>query len=606
MPDGMASTPRPLRIAVLVKQIPAVEELQLGHDGRLVRDGTDLEMSAFCRRAVAKSVELATSAPGSSVTVLTLGPASAEEALREAIAWALERGVAARGLLLTDPVFAGSDTIATARALAGALRREGPFDLVLTGKNSLDADTGQVPPQLAQLLDLPFATGVKRLELDSDLLHLGCEHEDNWVEVDIALPALLSCAERLCDPAKVAPEQRANVAASLIQILGATDIGPGPWGAAGSLTTVGECRVMSVDRQRSLTPDAPLAIQVKEAVRQLLDRGSLVPGDTQPDSPLPATGGRGGVIAVIADPAHESLSRDLCGLAARLAAETHGSTLLLAPAAISAAAAGAWGADRLVRISGSEIEEDVASAIATWARTAHPHVILAGSTAYGREVASRVAVAVEAGLTGDAVEVDVIDGRFVAWKPAFGGQLVAAVTATSPIQMATVRAGVMPRWTSRDQVAEQVTIQSPSRGRVRVLARRQEDSLQSLDEAAVVLGIGQGVKSDELHQLDELRRVLNADIGCTRKLTDSGWMPHARQIGVTGRAISPRLFIAIGTSGKFNHMAGVRSAATVMAINPDPDAPVWQHADVGVVAPFQECVPLLVEELRLAMRGGHG
>jgi electron transfer flavoprotein alpha subunit len=601
----MASTPEALRIAVLVKQIPAVEELQLGGDGRLIRDSTDLEMSAFCRRAVSKSVELAKSAPGSSVTVLTLGPASAEEALREAIAWALDRGVDVRGVLITDSAFAGSDTIATARALAGALRREGPFDLILTGKNSLDADTGQVPPQLAQLLDLPFATGVKQLELDSDVVHLGCEHEDNWVELDIPLPALLSCAERLCDPAKVSPEHRAAVAANLIQRLGATDLGPGRWGEAGSLTTVGQCRVISVDRQRSVTPDAPVDIQVKEAVRQLLDRGSLVPGDSQPDLTLPATGGRGGVIAVIADPAHETLSRDLCGLAARLAAETDGSTLLLAPARVSAAEAGSWGADRLVRVDGSEIEEDVAYAVAMWARAARPQIILAGSTAYGREVASRVAAAVEAGLTGDAVEVDVIDGRFVAWKPAFGGQLVAAVTATSPIQMATVRAGVMPRWKSRDHVAEQVTIEAPSRSRVHVRVRRQEDSLQSLDEAAVVVGVGQGVKPDELHQLDELRRVLDAEIGCTRKVTDSGWMPHARQIGVTGRAISPRLFIAIGTSGKFNHMAGVRSAATVLAINPDPDAPVWQHADAGVVAPFQECVPLLVEELRLAMRRGH-
>ena len=187
----MGSTRGPLRIAVLVKQIPAVEEMQLGQDGRLIRNGTDLEMSAFCRRAVSKAIELAASTRGSSVTVMTLGPASAEDTLREAIAWGLDRDVDVRGILLTDSEFAGSDTIATALALAGALRREGPFDLVLAGKNSLDADTGQVPPQLAQLLDLPFATGVKQLELEGDLLRLGCEHDDSWVELDVRLPALL-------------------------------------------------------------------------------------------------------------------------------------------------------------------------------------------------------------------------------------------------------------------------------------------------------------------------------------------------------------------------------------------------------------------------------
>src|SRR6516165_10864403 len=170
----MTPTGAPLRIAVLVKQIPAVDEMELGPDGRLVRDGVDLEMSAYCRRAVSKAVDLVSSADGGSVTVLTLGPPSAEDALREAIAWGRDREADIRGILLSDPAFAGSDTIATARALAGALRREGPFDLILTGKNSLDADTGQVPPQLAELLNIPFAAGVKRLDVDGDALHLGC------------------------------------------------------------------------------------------------------------------------------------------------------------------------------------------------------------------------------------------------------------------------------------------------------------------------------------------------------------------------------------------------------------------------------------------------
>src|ERR1700738_836555 len=98
----MAATPAPLRIAVLVKQIPAVEEMQLGEDGRLVREGSNLEMSAFCRRAVSKAVELAQRAAGSSVRVLTLWPASAEDALREAIRWGLDRGVDIAGILLTD------------------------------------------------------------------------------------------------------------------------------------------------------------------------------------------------------------------------------------------------------------------------------------------------------------------------------------------------------------------------------------------------------------------------------------------------------------------------------------------------------------------------
>jgi electron transfer flavoprotein alpha subunit len=596
---SMTSTGAPLRIAVLVKQIPAVDEMTLGPDGRLVRDGMDLEMSAYCRRAVSKAVDLVSSAEGGSVTVLTLGPPAAEDVLREAIAWGRDRGADIRGVLLTDPAFAGSDTFATARALAGALRREGPFDLILTGKNSLDADTGQVPPQLAEMLDVPFAAGVKRLKIDNGMLRLGCEHDDTWVEMEMKWPALLSCAERLCDPSKVPPAQRAEVPTQFITTLTAADVGPGDWGTACSLTEVGDCRTVAVDRSRLVAPDASLGAQVREVVRQLIDRGALN-GNGKQAEPLPVTAGPGHVIAVLADPDHDTITRELCGLAARLAGEMQGSTVLLASHAIAAAEAGSWGADRLVRLEGIDVEEDIARGVASWVSDTPtpPWAILASSTAHGREVASRVAAAIGAGLTGDATDVEIVDGRLIAWKPAFGGQLVAAVTASSPVQMVTMRSGVVAPSEPRDHVAEHTSVTVQSRGRVVVHSRSRQDELESLAVADVVIGIGQGVPTDELHQLEELRDLLGAQIGCTRKVTDTGAMPHARQIGVTGRAISPGLYVAIGTSGKFNHMVGVRTAGFVLAINPDPDALVFQHADVGVVASFQDCVPLLVKELR--------
>lgn len=591
----------PLRIAALVKQIPDVGEMSLGPDGRIVRDGVDLEMSAYCRRAVSKAVELAGSRPGSSVTVLTLGPPAAEDVLREALVWGLDRDVDMCGVLLSDPAFAGSDTIATAKALAASLQREGPFDLVLTGRNSLDADTGQVPPQVAELLDLPFATGVKELVLDGTALQLGCEHDDGWVELELALPALLSCAERLCEPTKVKPHRRGEAPSALMRTLVSADLGPGPWGAAASLTTVGPSRTISADRLRLRWPDAPLATQVKDAVQVLLDRRTLVHGETAVASPLPATGGAGGIVAVIAEPGQDALVRELCGLAARLASKLGGSTALLASHDVDATDAGSWGADVVVRIEGAEVEEDLARAVASWAELARPTGIFAGSTAFGREVASRVAAAIGAGLTGDAIDVEVEGDRFVAWKPAFGGQLVAPITATSPVQMATVRAGVLPKPMPRDRVAECSTIAAEPRRRVRVRERRRDDDLESLGHAHAVIGIGTGVRPEELGQIEGLRVLLDAEIGCTRKVTDAGWMPHARQIGITGRSIAPQLFVSIGASGKFNHMVGVRAAGTVLAINPDPNAPVWDHCDVGIVGSWQDCLPLLVEQLRDGM-----
>jgi electron transfer flavoprotein alpha subunit len=113
-----------------------------------------------------------------------------------------------------------------------------------------------------------------------------------------------------------------------------------------------------------------------------------------------------------------------------------------------------------------------------------------------------------------------------------------------------------------------------------------------------VIGVGMGVPPDEYPELETLRKLLGAELAATRKVTDNGWLPRARQVGITGRAIAPRLFVSIGASGKFNHVIGVRAAGTVLAINPDPDALIFDTADIGIVGDWREVLPLLVDALR--------
>ena len=223
------------------------------------------------------------------------------------------------------------------------------------------------------------------------------------------------------------------------------------------------------------------------------------------------------------------------------------------------------------------------------------------STAWGREVAARVAARLGAGLTGDAVELERIDDRLVAWKPAFGGQLVAAIHCSSAIQMATVRAGVLPIFAHRDvNDAPVARVHLAARGRVRVLARTRDDNLDLLAEAHTVIGVGWGVAPDAYRDLEPLRILLGAQLGATRKVTDEGWLPRSRQIGITGRSIAPRLFVSIGASGKFNHTVGLRAAQTVLAINSDATAPIFDAADAGIVGDWQSVLPLLVSQLRAA------
>lgn len=622
----------PLRIAVLAKQVPRFEELRLGADGRLARDSAGAEINPYCRRAIAKGVELAR-ATGGTCTVFTLGPPQAEDLLAEAIAWGADEGV-----LISDPAFAGSDTLATSRALAAAISARGPFGLVLAGLNSVDGDTGQVPPQLAEHLDLPFACGVRELTLSGDWLHARCERDDGFITVRLRLPALLTAAERLCPPAKVPPVQCGDVARR-VDVITAADLGNGPWGQEGSPTEVGEIRLLASSRRR-VRLTGPLAQQAHDAAKLIKRSAERLPRAVPHEHvPSPMTGAAAKaissaaapvepVIAVIAEPGQPRTTRELLGASAQLVTGLGGRTTLLTTEPADPALAWEQGADEVI-VFGADLPshtpsqpgprtgaaaEDAADAIAAWAtlrgappepvrsnagKGVPPWAILAPSTSWGREVAGRLSVRLNAGLTGDAVGLEIAGGKLVCWKPAFGGQLIAAVTARSGVQMVTVRPGVLPMVQPRGEpgAASVGHGRLTRRGRVKVTERQVNDEPERLAAAAAVICVGKGVDPSRYAELQPLLDVLGAELAGTRKVTDEGWLPRSRQVGITGRSVAPALYLLLGASGKFNHMIGSRGAGLVVAVNCDPDAPVFDAADVGIVADWAEFARLLAAEL---------
>ncbi len=578
--------------------------MTLSPEGRLQRDGVELEMNAYCRRAVSKGVELAAAHRGRCV-VFTLGPPAAEDILREAVAWGADEGV-----LVSDAAFAGSDTLATAKALVDALRHHATWDLILVGRNSIDADTGQVGPQVAELLDLPFAGGVRQLTLVEGVAEVTCEQDDGWRTCLVRLPTVLSTAERLCEPCKVPPEGRAEVPADRILRVKAADLGPGPWGSAGSRTDVGTVRSMDIDR-RGIVLSGTAAAQVAEAVRLLSSWGALPAigrrggNDAASAAPgvegvEPTSGGTGPGILVVAEPGRARLTRELLGEAAHLAAGLDGVVTAIGPGPLDPQSLAEWGADAAVELVGVGVEEDVAAAVADWCGEHQPWAGFVPGTLWGREVAARVSVRLDAGLTGDAVGFGVDRGRLVSWKPAFGGRLVAAITARTPVQLATVRPGILSLRTPRvvaggSAAVEPVRLQP--RGRLEVTGEGRDDEVEALLTANTVVSVGTGVSPDDYSKLQPLIVSLGAELAASRKVTDKGWLPRARQVGLTGQSVDPALFLAIGGSGKFNHMVGARGAGTIVAVNHDPAAPIFDWVDIGIVADWQEVVPLLAAAL---------
>jgi len=307
-------------------------------------------------------------------------------------------------------------------------------------------------------------------------------------------------------------------------------------------------------------------------------------------------------VAVILEPARERSARGLCAAAARLATQLKTRAVALVPEGNEEWSLGSWGLDHVVAIRGARVEEDIAKAVVNWTQAHMPTVILASGSLWGREVAARVAAWLRLGLIGDAVDIDVSQGRVSAWKPALGGRLLARIIANSDPQLITLRVGGVPTFLPRTRDVTFSSVDVRPTDRIKILKRSHEDDAEVLFSARAVVGVGMGVSPSDYHLLDPLLDALGAPLACTRKVADRGWLPRTRQIGLTGHHIAPQLYVAIGLRGNSNHVVGVRRARVVLAINSDPDAPIFSEADIGIVGDWRETVQLLATLITPAQR----
>ena len=271
----------------------------------------------------------------------------------------------------------------------------------------------------------------------------------------------------------------------------------------------------------------------------------------------------------------------------------------------------AYGADQVLLVEGDEYatyNPDAATyAVVTLIEKYHPSIVLYGATNNGRDLAPRVACRLETGLTADCTELDIDEetGLLVSTRPTFGGNLMATILCPDHRpQMSTVRPGVFKKGTpdegrTGEIVAEDVHI-DPAQIRVSLVERVKEVAeAVNLEEAEIIVSGGRGLKEEKGFDLiRELAGVLGATVGASRAAVDAGWISHVHQVGQTGKTVAPKLYIAVGISGAIQHLAGMSGSDTVVAINKDPDAPIFDVADYAVVGDLYEVVPALIEAVR--------
>ncbi len=263
----------------------------------------------------------------------------------------------------------------------------------------------------------------------------------------------------------------------------------------------------------------------------------------------------------------------------------------------------AYGAEKVYVCEAEELDSYLsgprATVLAELVGSTSPAAVLLPSTVEGKEVAARLAVKTGSGLITDAVGVS---AELVAEQPIFGGSVVVQSRVATGTPIITVRANsTAPVEAAGAGTVEQVGATfSESDKAARVVESVVEDKggRPDLGDASVVVSGGRGVGSPENFAIiEKLADSLGAAVGASRAATDAGWYPHQNQVGQTGRTVSPQLYVAVGISGAIQHRAGMQTSKTIVAINKDPEAPIFELADFGLVGDLNTVVPALTDEI---------
>lgn len=614
-----------MKTVVCMKYVPVIARMRFDYEARtIIREGVPSEVNPFDLLGLVRAVELK-SGVGDEVVVLTMGPPGARDGLVSCLALGADRGV-----LVTDRALAGSDTLATSRALALALGRERP-DLIICGRNSTDGETGQVGPEVAELMGLPHVSHVRRLELSADRRAVIVERitDEGFQTLECELPAVVCVTEGVAPELFPNRQQMEEGAAKPVEEVGCVQLSGDAslFGAEGSPTWVNEIRLVEPNRLgvtlQEVSPE-DAARQIADAVGERLAELESGAAFSQPGAgeALPRyPGGRERSIWVVAENTRDGLAHvtfEMLGKARELTAVTRSevaAVVIRGGAGEYGASLAAAGADRVLALDnvglGPVFGRAVGEALAAAVERERPYAVLFAATADGRDLAARLAARLGLGLTGDAIDLEIDDdGRLVQLKPALGGNVVAPILSKTLPNLVTLRPGLLASAPADYGAAAALemlpAVPLPDGARdVRLVGEefREDAEGLALARARVVIGLGMGVGAENVAGLVEVARSMGASVATTRDVVHAGWLPQQLQVGISGRTIAPAVYIAVGIRGAFNHTVGLQRAGVIIAVNQNRRATIFRSADFGVVGTWQEYLPLLLEALRPVLAG---
>jgi electron transfer flavoprotein alpha subunit len=626
-----------LFVIACIKQVPDTTEVKLDPDtGTLIREGIPSVINPSDLNAVEESLKLK-DVYGAKVAVMTMGPAQAEEALRELLAIGADRAV-----LLTDRAMAGADTFATSYTLSTAIKRlekeEGTVDLLFFGKQALDGETGQVGPGVAARLGIPiitYATHIVKANPEERTVVAARRADDMTETVKVSMPAAISVVENVNRPRRATIDGILRSQKTEVSFWNKDTIGADPTklGLRGSPTMV---RKMFIPKPRGRgeiidgrSDPASAARWLKEKI--LLSRpfsgktataSTLISNEVETVVKSNLSSGRRPVWVYVEqnEGRTASVSWELLGAGASLAKKLD--TVLEAivigyEVGGAAQEAASYGASRVYVINNPVLKHyrtaPYARALSKAAMIYQPQVLLIGATRNGRDLSGMVATTIQTGLTADctSLDIDPETGCLLQIRPTWGGrQLAMIVTPKHRPQMSTVRPGVFPKPRKTDAKAEVVRVEmdfDEEQIPTKILEYEWIERSSLLQESDVVVSGGRGLTSEKNFQLvRSLAYCLGGAVGASRRAVELGLADKEIQVGQTGKTIRPKLYIAVAISGSIQHLVGIEGAETVIAVNTDPEAPIFNSCNYGVIGDGVKILPLLIDELRDVTPQGRG
>jgi electron transfer flavoprotein alpha subunit len=639
-----------LTIISLIKQVPLPSEMRMGEDGLMDRTKAKSIINIDCQFGLEAGLQLKKQNPDARLIVCSMGPKSFETSLRTAISMGYDEAY-----LLSDRKLGGSDTYATGLAISTMLKHLGftkdskePF-IILAGRQTSDGDTAHVPSQVAENIGIPQATFVESVKPDGTGKVVAKRIiEGGYQMLKLPMPCVISLTPTGIPPRKPSLSGAIKARSLNITTFGIDDIGLGTEkiGINGSPTIV--VKVVNIISERppvTMSEGHNEAALVDSLIANLKKGGNVLEKKEKtakneiehPDFPEKdfRDGARG--ILTWAEVTNGNISRPSLelltparNLATQLGSDTRVLTLIigknvrpLAQMLIE------HGSDEVIIVENDRLEEYLvlpfSSIFAQVIKERKPEIALFAATTSGRELAPRIGMKTDSGVTADCTGLEI--GEYIDKKekviykpilesrrPTYGESKLATILGFVCPQISTARAGtfeVPKRLEERTGVVSTFNPVLEDKDFVVEIMKtvRGEGGLQNLFDADIIITGGRGTTTDNLGLIKALAEALknqgvNAEWASSRPVVDEGVAEYARQVGQTGKTIRPKVYVAVGVSGAIQHIAGMKESEKIIAIDHNPKAHIFHFADFGIVGEYTDIIPELIERVNTGFKFG--